>query len=136
RSDHLVDEEDEEPQPGPEPQIEDDEYNLKRYSDEFGIISGPVVEGKGKAIAINEQAAQSILELQQPKKKSTTDQYIFQRRTSVTEEASIGPSAQLQDDTSANIVRDTLSPIDAEIRADTENSNSESDIEIFNVDEE
>ncbi|GJR50692.1 hypothetical protein Tco_1401213 [Tanacetum coccineum] len=30
RSDHLVDEEDEEPQPASEPQVEDDEYNLKR----------------------------------------------------------------------------------------------------------
>ncbi|GKF23872.1 hypothetical protein Tco_0076194, partial [Tanacetum coccineum] len=30
RSDRLVDEEDEEPQPAPEPQIEDDEYNLQR----------------------------------------------------------------------------------------------------------
>ncbi|GJS59604.1 hypothetical protein Tco_0654388, partial [Tanacetum coccineum] len=30
RSDHLVDEEDEEPQPAYEPQVEDDEYNLQR----------------------------------------------------------------------------------------------------------
>ncbi|GJY26141.1 retrovirus-related pol polyprotein from transposon TNT 1-94 [Tanacetum coccineum] len=111
RSDRLVDEEDEEPQPALEPQIEDDEYNLQR----------------GCAIT---------LELQQPKKKSTTDQYIFQRQTPVTKEASIGPSTQLQDDTSTNLVHDTLSPADAEIRADTENSNSEGYIEIVNVDEE
>ncbi|GKF37881.1 hypothetical protein Tco_0114639, partial [Tanacetum coccineum] len=30
RSDHLVDEADEEPQPALEPQVEDDEYNLQR----------------------------------------------------------------------------------------------------------
>ncbi|GKG48789.1 hypothetical protein Tco_0512936, partial [Tanacetum coccineum] len=46
------------------------------------------VEGKGKAIATDEQVAQSLLELQQPKGKSTTNQYIFQRRTSVSEESS------------------------------------------------
>ncbi|GJR76529.1 hypothetical protein Tco_0088894 [Tanacetum coccineum] len=56
----------------------------------------PVVEGKGKGIATNEQAAQSLLDLQQPKKKSTTDQYIFKRRTPVTQDASTGPSAQPQ----------------------------------------
>ncbi|GJV75136.1 hypothetical protein Tco_1506720, partial [Tanacetum coccineum] len=87
RSDHLVDEEDEEPQPVPEPQIEDDEYNLKRW-------------------------------------------------TLVTEEASTGPSAQPQDDKSTNVVRDTPSPADAKTGADTENSNSEGDTEILNVDEE
>ncbi|GKB15715.1 hypothetical protein Tco_0849638 [Tanacetum coccineum] len=47
RSDRLVDEEDEEPQPASEPQIEDDEYNLQS-----GVTrSLLVVEGKGKAIA-------------------------------------------------------------------------------------
>nr|GEU35766.1 Gag-Pol polyprotein [Tanacetum cinerariifolium] len=34
RSDRLVDEEDEESQPAPEPQIEDDEYNLRRVTNE------------------------------------------------------------------------------------------------------
>ncbi|GJX83933.1 hypothetical protein Tco_0333414, partial [Tanacetum coccineum] len=74
----------------------------------------PVVKGKGKAIATDEHIAQSLLELQQPKGKSTTDQYIFQRRTLVTEEASTRPLAQPEDDTSANIVCDTLSPPGAE----------------------
>ncbi|GJR17543.1 hypothetical protein Tco_0966070 [Tanacetum coccineum] len=139
RSDRLVDEEDVEPQPDSEPQVEDDEYNLQR-----GIqmslesfqppVSGVairkpasgvtrsllVVEGKGKDIAIDKQAAQSLLELQQPKKKSTTEQYIFQRRTLVTEEAS-RPSAEPQDDTSANVVHDTPSPADAETSAATKN---------------
>ncbi|GKC17746.1 hypothetical protein Tco_1014528 [Tanacetum coccineum] len=96
----------------------------------------PVFEGKGMAISIDEQAAQSLLELQHPKKKSTTDQYIFQRRNLVTEKASTRPSTQPQDDTSVNVVRDTPSPADAETRADTEKSNSEGDTEILNVDEE
>ncbi|GJY05552.1 hypothetical protein Tco_0371492 [Tanacetum coccineum] len=67
-----------------------------------------------RQILIFNKVAQSLLELQTPKKTSTTDQYIFQRRISVTEEASTGPSAQPEDDTSANKVHDTPSPIDAE----------------------
>ncbi|GJZ77510.1 hypothetical protein Tco_0642182 [Tanacetum coccineum] len=96
RSDHLVDKEDEEPQPAPEPQIEDDEYTLQRgIQMNLELFQAPVdgvdireptsgitrslsvVEGKGKGIATDEQATQSLLELQQPKKKSTTDEYIF-----------------------------------------------------------
>ncbi|GKC41874.1 hypothetical protein Tco_1059596 [Tanacetum coccineum] len=128
----LVDEPDEETQPAPEPQIEDDEYNLQR-----GVTQSlPIVEGKGKGIATDEQVAQSLLELQQPKGKSTTDQYIFQRRAPVTEEASTGPLTQPEDDTSANIVRDTPSPTDAETGAEAEMSNSEGDTEILNVGEE
>ncbi|GJY30958.1 hypothetical protein Tco_0414453 [Tanacetum coccineum] len=96
----------------------------------------PVVEGKGKGIATDEQVAQSLLELKQPKGKSTTDQYIFQRRTLVTEEASTGPLAQPEDDTSANIVNDTPSPPNVETGVKAEMSNSEGDIEILNVGEE
>ncbi|GKG25558.1 hypothetical protein Tco_0398704, partial [Tanacetum coccineum] len=47
----------------------------------------PVVEGKGKGIVTEEQAAQSLLALHIPKRKSTTDQFILQRRTPTTEEA-------------------------------------------------
>ncbi|GJU33894.1 hypothetical protein Tco_1182248 [Tanacetum coccineum] len=64
------------------------------------------------------------------------DQYIFQRRTPITQDSSTGPSSQPQDDTSANVVRDTLSPADAETSADTEKSNSVGDTEISNVAEE
>ncbi|GKF69226.1 hypothetical protein Tco_0202283 [Tanacetum coccineum] len=46
----------------------------------------PMVEGKGKAIATEEQAAQSLLALHTPKRRSTTDQFIFQRRTPTTKE--------------------------------------------------
>ncbi|GJW83275.1 hypothetical protein Tco_0156420 [Tanacetum coccineum] len=123
--DRLVDEEDEEPQPAPEPQIEDDEYNLQR-----GIqMSLESFQAPVGGVAIHEPTLG-------PKKKSTTDQYIFQRRTLVTEEASTRPYAQPQDDTSANVVRDTPSPAYAETGGDTEKSNSEGDTEILNVDEE
>ncbi|GJT68084.1 hypothetical protein Tco_1019564 [Tanacetum coccineum] len=125
RSDRLVDEEDEEPQPASEPHVEDDEYNLQR-----GITQRLLVaEGKGKGIATDEQVAHSLLELQKPKKQSTTDQYIFQRRIPVTQDAPTGPSAQPQDDTSKNVVRDTPSPADAETGADTEKSNSEVELD-------
>ncbi|GKG26996.1 hypothetical protein Tco_0402699, partial [Tanacetum coccineum] len=45
-----------------------------------------VVEGKGKAIATEEQAAQSLLALHTPKRRSITDQFIFQRWTSAIKE--------------------------------------------------
>ncbi|GJU32115.1 hypothetical protein Tco_1175704 [Tanacetum coccineum] len=108
-TDHLVDEEDEEPQPAPKIPVEDDEYNLQR-----GITQRlPVVEGKGKGIATDDQ-----------------------RRIPVTQDASTGPYAQPQDDTSMNVVRDTPSPADAQTGADTEKSNSEGNTKILNVDEE
>ncbi|GJY70660.1 hypothetical protein Tco_0474363 [Tanacetum coccineum] len=155
RSDHLVNEEDEEDQPASKPQVEDDEYNLQRgiqvslesfqapidgvaiREPDSGIIQKLLeVEGKGKGIVSDEQVAQSLLDLQKPKKKSTTDQYIFQRRTPATQDASTGPSTQPQDDTSANVVHNTPSPVDAETGADTEKSNSEMNTEILYVEEE
>ncbi|GJT28836.1 hypothetical protein Tco_0909111 [Tanacetum coccineum] len=71
----------------------------------------PVVEGKGKGIAIDEQIP-------------------------VTQHAPTGPSTQPQDDISTNVVRNTSSPTNAKTGADTEKSNSEGDTEILNVDEE
>ncbi|GKD84936.1 hypothetical protein Tco_1356090, partial [Tanacetum coccineum] len=146
RSDHLVDEKDNESQPATEPQVEDDEYNLQRgiqmSLESFQALVGgvairkpnsgitqrlSVIEGKGKGIISDEQAAQSLLDLQKPKKKSITDQYIFQRQTPATQDASTRSSTQPQDDTSANVVYDTLSPAD---------STSKADIEILNFDEE
>ncbi|GKC83469.1 hypothetical protein Tco_1139186 [Tanacetum coccineum] len=124
RSDHLVDKEDEEGQPASEPQVENDEYNLQR----------------GERYCSDEQVAQSLLDLQKPKNQSIKDQYIFQRRTPVTQDASTRPFAQPQDDTSVNMVHDTLSLVDstndAETAADMEQSNKETDTEILNVVEE
>nr|GEX82318.1 hypothetical protein [Tanacetum cinerariifolium] len=84
-----------------------------------------VVEGKGKAIATKEQAAQSLLTLNMLKRRSTTDQFIFQRQTPATEEASTGPSTQPQDDTSANIVRETPSPVNAKTGVNTNKAGSD-----------
>ncbi|GJU28631.1 hypothetical protein Tco_1167252 [Tanacetum coccineum] len=146
---------DEEPQSASELQVEDDEYNLQRgiqmslesiqapigrvvvHKPDPGFIRKlPEVEGKGKGIVFDEQAAQSLLDLQKPKKQSIKDQYIFQRRTPVTQDASTGPSAQPQDDISANVVQDTSSPADstndAETTADMGQSNSKNNTEIIN----
>ncbi|GKB68012.1 hypothetical protein Tco_0929424, partial [Tanacetum coccineum] len=84
----------------------------------------PVVEGKGKSIITEEQAAQSLLSLHTPKRRSTTDQFILQRRALTTEEASTGPSAQPLDDTSTNIVCDSLSSTNAETCARSDKTNS------------
>ncbi|GJV34824.1 hypothetical protein Tco_1407301 [Tanacetum coccineum] len=137
RFDRLVDEKDVEPQPAPKPQIEDDEYNLERgiqmslesFQAPVGGVaihehtssvtrSLLVVQGKGKGIATDERVAQSLL------------------RTPVTKEASTGPSAQLEDDTSINIVRDTPSPPDVKTGAEAEMSDIEGDTGILNVGEE
>ncbi|GKF13586.1 hypothetical protein Tco_0055048 [Tanacetum coccineum] len=136
RSDHIVDKEDEECKPASKPQVEDDEYNLQ-----IGLIRKLLeVEGKGKGIVSDEQAVQSLLDLQKPKKQSIKDQYIFQRQTPVTQDASTRPSAQPQDDTSVNVVQDTLflanSTNDAETAADMEQSTSKADTEILYVEEE
>ncbi|GJS44469.1 hypothetical protein Tco_0569512 [Tanacetum coccineum] len=62
------------------------------------------------------------------------------RWTLVIQDASTRPSAQPQDDTSVNMVHDTLSPADstndAETAVDMEQSNSETGTEIFSVEEE
>nr|GEW31467.1 hypothetical protein [Tanacetum cinerariifolium] len=66
RSDHLVDEE---PKPASELQVEDDEYNLQRRF----IRKLPDVEGKGKGNVTDEQVAQSLVDLQKPKKQNSTN---------------------------------------------------------------
>ncbi|GKE41367.1 hypothetical protein Tco_1468651, partial [Tanacetum coccineum] len=53
-----------------------------------------------------------------------------------TEEASTGPSVQPQDDTSANIIRDSPSPADAETGDGSDKTNSGGDTEIFQINEE
>nr|GEU94155.1 hypothetical protein [Tanacetum cinerariifolium] len=97
-----------------------------------------MVEGKGKAIATKEQVAHSLLALHTPKRRSTTDQFVLQRRTSATEEASTGPSAQAQDDTSINIVCDSPSLTGAKTKTGvaSEKTNSGGDTKILQFDEE
>ncbi|GKF41402.1 hypothetical protein Tco_0124744 [Tanacetum coccineum] len=58
-------------------------------------------------------------------------------KTPLTQDASTGPFAQPQDDTSANVVHDTPSPADSTNDAktvdDMEQSNSKNDTKILNV---
>nr|GEV40259.1 copia protein [Tanacetum cinerariifolium] len=96
----------------------------------------PVVEDKGKAIATKKQAAQSLLALHTPKRRRTIDQFILQRRTPTTEEASTGPSTQPQDDASINIVHESPSPTDAETCVDLDKSTSGGDTKILQIDED
>ncbi|GJY08223.1 hypothetical protein Tco_0375277 [Tanacetum coccineum] len=114
RSGHLVDEEDKEPQPASEPQVEDNEYNLQR----------------GIQMSLESfQAQVGVVAIREPVSGIT-------RQLPVVKDASTGPSAQPHDDTSVNVVRDTPFPADAETGADTEKSNSEGDTKILNVAEE
>ncbi|GKB06920.1 hypothetical protein Tco_0835153, partial [Tanacetum coccineum] len=53
----------------------------------LGISTAPC-QGKGKEKVSDEQVALDLLTLQTPKKKSPTEQYIFQRRTSTPTESS------------------------------------------------
>nr|GEX79743.1 copia protein [Tanacetum cinerariifolium] len=91
----------------------------------------PVVEGKGKAIATEKQATQSLLALHMPKRRSITDQFILQRRTPATKRESTGPSAQPQDDASTNIVHESPSPVDAETSSDSDKTTSRGNTEIL-----
>nr|GEX37525.1 hypothetical protein [Tanacetum cinerariifolium] len=95
-----------------------------------------MVEGKGKDIATEEQAVHSLLALHTPKRRSTTSQFILQKQTPATEEASTGPSVQPQYDASANIVHESSSPVDAETVADTYKTSSGGDTEILQIDED
>ncbi|GJY08747.1 hypothetical protein Tco_0375801, partial [Tanacetum coccineum] len=74
----LVDKPDEEPahsEPKPEPEQEGavEEYDMEHAIQMKAIRPLHVVEGKGKAIVTKEQAAQSLLALHTPKRRSTTD---------------------------------------------------------------
>ncbi|GJR57695.1 hypothetical protein Tco_1499857 [Tanacetum coccineum] len=128
------------PAPAPKPKVAQGQAHVGGVPIRELVVEAarplPVVEGEGKAIATEEQAAQSLLALHTPKRRSTMDQFIFQRRTPATEEASTGPSTQLQDDASANIVHDSPSLIDAETGADTDKTNSGGDTEILQIVEE
>nr|GEV54684.1 Gag-Pol polyprotein [Tanacetum cinerariifolium] len=96
----------------------------------------PVVEGNGKAIVTEELATQSLLDLHTPKRRRITDQFILQRRTPTTEKALTGPAAQQLDDTSANIVRDSSSPTDADTGLRSDKTSSGGDTEVLLIIEE
>ncbi|GJX90656.1 hypothetical protein Tco_0343982 [Tanacetum coccineum] len=160
----LVNEPKEEPaQPEPEPepahQGEGEEYDVERaiqmslelfHAAGHAHVGGvairepvakatrplPVVEGMGKDIVTKEQVAQSLLALHTPKRRSTTDQFIFQRQTPAIEDASTRPSAQAQDDTSANIIYDSPSPADAKTCCKSDKINNGGDTEILQITKE
>ncbi|GJY20154.1 retrovirus-related pol polyprotein from transposon TNT 1-94 [Tanacetum coccineum] len=106
---------DEEPLHALEPPVDNDEYNLQRGI-QMSLESFQPPIGR---VAIREPASgvTQILPIVKGKGKGI-------RQIPVTQDATTGPSAQPQDDTSANVVRDTLSPTDAGTGADTENSNN------------
>ncbi|GKF71146.1 hypothetical protein Tco_0207260, partial [Tanacetum coccineum] len=97
------------------------------------ILQAPV-----SGVAIRETDPGLIRELLEVEGKGKG--IVSEERTPATQDASTGPSAQPQDDTSANVVYDTLSPADstndANNVADMELSTSKADTEILNVDEE
>ncbi|GKA75004.1 hypothetical protein Tco_0781382, partial [Tanacetum coccineum] len=91
-SKQLVDEFVDEGVPAAKPSLEDTEEAIlqkvleESLTDAYPTQRGPlppVGEGKGKEKVGEEQAAQVLLNLQTPKKKSSAEQYIFQRRSHV-----------------------------------------------------
>ncbi|GKC20223.1 hypothetical protein Tco_1022373, partial [Tanacetum coccineum] len=113
----LVDEPDKEPaQPEPEPETEyrgeSEEYDVERAFQ----MSLESFQAQGQAhvggVAIREPIAEAIRPLP---------------IVEATEEASTGPFAQPHDDTSANIVRNSLFPVDAETKVNLEDKTAEID---------
>ncbi|GKB05518.1 retrovirus-related pol polyprotein from transposon TNT 1-94 [Tanacetum coccineum] len=98
----------------------------------------PVVEGKGKAIVTEEQAAQSLLALHIPKRRSTTDQFILQKADSILLlRGIIWTLCTTLDDTYANIIRGLLSSAaDAETGARSDKTSSGGDTEIVKITKE
>nr|GEY75158.1 hypothetical protein [Tanacetum cinerariifolium] len=109
----LVDEFVDEGVPAKDPAYDDEEVNLQRalelsLKEQEERTHGPArpvliretnswkfqplleVQGKGKEKVIDEQVARDLLTLQTLKRKSPADQFIFQRRTSMT----TGPSGK------------------------------------------
>ncbi|GJV36385.1 hypothetical protein Tco_1408862 [Tanacetum coccineum] len=87
----LIDEGVDEGVPDKEPLYGDEEADTQRAIEESlkeVHVAHREVQGKGKEKVLVEQVAQVLLNLQTPKKKSPTDQYIFQRRTSTQTEPS------------------------------------------------
>ncbi|GJV61168.1 retrovirus-related pol polyprotein from transposon TNT 1-94 [Tanacetum coccineum] len=79
----LVDEFVDEGVPVNEPRFGDEEADLQKAVEESLKDVQAAHQGKRERESGEEQAAQVLLNLRTPKKKSPTDQYIFQRRSSV-----------------------------------------------------
>ncbi|GKA19349.1 hypothetical protein Tco_0699264 [Tanacetum coccineum] len=102
------------PEPKPEPQGEEVDYDLQRVIQMSLESSQPPVGG----VAFRKHALGITHKLLTVEGKGK------------------GPFVQPEDDTSANIVRDTLSPTNSEIGAETDKTNSEGDTEILNIGKE
>ncbi|GJW39727.1 hypothetical protein Tco_0065572 [Tanacetum coccineum] len=109
------------PEPEPEQEGAGEEYDIERAIQ----MSLELFQAQGHAhvggVAIQELVAEAIRPLP------------FSR-TSATKEASTGPSAQPQDDMSANIIRDSQSAIDVETGARSDKTSSGSDTKIAGSD--
>nr|GEX96958.1 histone deacetylase 14 [Tanacetum cinerariifolium]GEX97765.1 histone deacetylase 14 [Tanacetum cinerariifolium] len=129
----LVDEPDEEPtQSEPEPELEhqgegdkdDMERTIQMSLESFQAQSQEHVGG---------------VDIREPIAEATQPLHVVEGKgkaiTLAIEVSSSGPSAQAQDDTSANIVRNLPSHVDAETGAASEKTNSGGDTEILHIDE-
>ncbi|GJR78526.1 hypothetical protein Tco_0149311 [Tanacetum coccineum] len=127
----LVDEPDEEPaQPEPEPEPEHqgkgEEYDMEH-----------VIQMSRESFQAQSQAHVGSVAIREPVAEATRPLPVVEGKgkaiNPATEEASTGPSTQPQDDTSANIVRDSLSPTNAETGAESGKTNSGGDTEILQI---
>ncbi|GKB45668.1 hypothetical protein Tco_0896421 [Tanacetum coccineum] len=100
---------------------------------------GKVRKGKSPLNLIDEdeeahgQALVGGVAFREPAASSITQNLLV---VEVTQDVTIGPSAQPEDDTSTNMVRESSSPADAETDAVMKSSISEADTEILSVGEE
>nr|GEV82080.1 retrovirus-related Pol polyprotein from transposon TNT 1-94 [Tanacetum cinerariifolium] len=93
----------------------------------------PKQAGKGKITKVS-KAKSSFQLVDEPDEEPAYSEPELEHQA--IEASSTGPSAQAQDDTSANIVRDSPSPVDVETGVASEKTNSRGDIEILQIDEE
>ncbi|GKC95992.1 hypothetical protein Tco_1161434 [Tanacetum coccineum] len=90
--------------------------------EEEEIQHEPEPQGEGEDSDVD-RAAHSLIDLS--KKKSTTNQFILQRRVQTTHNATTGPSSQPQDDVSEKDVQETLSPTDSTSVAEKDNDSEQ-----------
>ncbi|GJU08349.1 hypothetical protein Tco_1124779 [Tanacetum coccineum] len=112
-----------EPEPEPEQEGVGEEYDMECAIQMSLELFQPQVHAHVRGVAIQEPVAEAIQPLPVLEGKAT-------------EEVSTRQSAQPQDDTSANIVRDSTSPTDAKTRAELDKTNSGGDTEILQISEE
>ncbi|GJX51448.1 hypothetical protein Tco_0278293 [Tanacetum coccineum] len=136
RRQQLVDEPDEEPaqpEPEPEPEQEGEEYDME-HAIQMSLESFHSGTGSKYLLEMwqfNNRFAEAIRPNSQRSKHHRPVK--FHRWTPATEEASTVPSAQPHDDTSANIVCDSPSSVDAETGAGSDKTNSRGDTEVLHV---